>query len=73
MKMIDLSAEILRRISTDVTTFSDGREIPEGILDSFIEFVYRELVVLETTSQLTPSQCEALRIVEFHSRTANIS
>lgn len=42
-------------------------DIPEDTLDSFIvflEFVYRELIVLETTSQfIDPMQCEATDIV----------
>ena len=64
--MADLSVAMLRRVSSDLSSFTDGREIPEDVLDSFIvslEFVYRELVVLETTSQLTQPQSEALDIV----------
>ena len=56
----------LRRVSSDLSSFADGRDIPEDVLDSFIvslEFVYRELVVLDTTSQLTRPQSEALTIV----------
>ena len=64
--MADFSVAVLRRVSSDMSSFSDGREIPEDVLDSFIvslEFVYRELVVLGTTSQLTQPQNEALGIV----------
>lgn len=64
--MVDLSVSILRRISNDLTSSTDGRLIPEDVLDSFIvslEFVYRELVVLEITSQLTQPQSEALTLV----------
>ena len=64
--MTDLAIDVLRRISSDLSAFADGRDIPEDVLDSFIvslEFVYRELIVLETTSQLTPSQHQATAIV----------
>ena len=57
---------MLQRVVSDLSTFVDGRDIPEDTLDSFIvslEFVYRELIVLETTSQLTPAQHEASDIV----------
>ena len=52
--------------ASDLSVFVDGRNIPDDILDSFIvslEIVYRELVVLETTSQLSTSQSEATKIV----------
>ena len=65
--MTNLAVDILRRISNDLSAFADGRDIPEDTLDSFIvslEFVYRELIVLETTSQfIDPMQCEATDIV----------
>lgn len=65
--MADLSVAILKRISSDLSAFVDGRDIPEDTLDSFIvslEFVYRELVVLEaTTAQLSDTQREAIAIV----------
>ena len=64
--MAGLSVAVLRRVSSDLSSFADGRDVPEDVLDSFIvslEFVYRELVVLETTSQLTQPQSEALGIV----------
>ena len=57
MKMISLAVDTLRRLSSDLPVFTDGRDIPEDVLDSFIvsmKFVYRELIILETTSQLTP-------------------
>ena len=66
VKMTDLSVAILQRVSSDVSAFADGRDIPKDTLDSFIvslEFVYRELVVMETTSQLTDTQSEAVAIV----------
>ncbi len=61
--MADLSVTILRRISSDLSPFSDMRDIPEDTLDSFIvslEFVYRALVILETTSELSTTQCETV-------------
>ena len=45
-KMTGLAVDTLRRISSDLSAFTDGRDIPEDVLDSFIvsmEFVYREL------------------------------
>lgn len=44
---------ILRRISNDLSSFADGRDMLDDVLDSFIvslEFGHRELVVLDTTS-----------------------
>ena len=44
--MTDLAIDTLRRISSDLSAFTDGRDIPQDVLDSFIvslEFVYREL------------------------------
>ena len=65
--MTSLAVDTLRRLSSDLSVFTDGRDIPEDVLDSFIvsmEFVYRELIVLETTSQLTPFQCQATELFE---------
>ena len=64
--MTSLAVDTLRRLSSDLSVFTDGRDIPEDVLDSFIvsmEFVYRELIVLETTAQLSPIQCQATEIV----------
>ena len=50
---------LLKRVIADLEVFEDGRNIPEGTLDSFIvslELTYRELVVLDTTSQLSSLQ-----------------
>ena len=60
--MTELAVTILRRISADLSVFNDGRNIPEDTLDYFIvslELVYRELIVLETMSQLSPVQLQA--------------
>ena len=57
---------VWQRVSSDLSTFADGRDIPEDTLNSFIvslEVVYRELVVLATTSQLTDTQRELIAIV----------
>ena len=46
--------------------FYDGRDIPEDTLEYFIvslELVYRALIVLETTSQLSPVQKQVTAIV----------
>ena len=65
--MTDFCVQILRRVASDLAIFIDGRDIPEDTLDSFIvslEFIYRELVVLEATNtHLTNSQHEATAIV----------
>jgi hypothetical protein len=66
VKMADMAVDTLRRLSSDLSFFTDGIDNSEDVLDSFIvsiEFVYRELIVLETTSQLTPVQCQATAIV----------
>ena len=60
--MTDLAISILRRISADLSVFGDGRDIPEDTLDYFIvslELAYRELIVLDTTLQLSPIQQQA--------------
>lgn len=62
LKMTDFAVSTLLRISCDLQVFDDGRTIPEDTLDYFIvslELVYRELIVLETTSQLSPVQQQA--------------
>ena len=46
------------------SSFADGRDVPEDVLDSFIvslEFVYRELVVLETTSTVDSASKQSSR------------
>ena len=66
MADLNLVANILRRIVNDLAVFSDGRNIPEDTLDSFIvslEFVYRELIVLDATSHLNEVQREATAMV----------
>ena len=70
----DVSVTILQRVSSDLSAFFDVRDIPEDILDSLIvslEFVYRELLVLETTSSLSISQCTAVSIVRSCLATLN--
>ena len=32
--MADFSVAVLRRVSSDMSSFSDGRDIPEDVLDS---------------------------------------
>ncbi len=52
---LSVSAITLRRVANDLTRFSDGRDIPDDVLDSFIvslEFVYREILLLEAMQQL---------------------
>ena len=63
---ISMAVSILQRLINDLIPFDDGRDIPENTLDSFIislEFVYRELLVLEITSQLNDREQEATAIV----------
>jgi hypothetical protein len=48
---------------SDLSVFIDGRDIPDDTLDSFIVFVYRELVALEATSQLNAGQLQATDII----------
>lgn len=58
---------LLKRVIADLEVFEDGRNIPEGTLDSFIvslELTYRELVVLDTTSQLSSLQRVSCNIVQ---------
>ena len=57
---------LLKRVIADLEVFEDGRNIPEGTLDSFIvslELTYRELV-LDTTSQLSSLQRVSCNIVQ---------
>ena len=57
---------LLRRVVSDLATFSDVTNIPEDVLDTFIvslERVYRELTVMDAISQITPSQREAYNVV----------
>ena len=64
--MSDLVVGILRRVAADVLVFEDCRSVPEDTLDSFIlslEIAYRELVIMDTVSVLTPLQKEACDIV----------
>ena len=58
--------DLLRRIAGDMALYSDGRCIPEDTLDFFVmslELAYRELLVLETTAQLSTPQREACGLV----------
>lgn len=63
---LDVAISVLRRVLNDLSVFSDGRDIPDDTLDSFIvslEFVYRELVVLEAMYQLNADQQTATEII----------
>ena len=49
----------LRRITSDLTMFRDGREVPRDVFDAFIislEFCYREMVILDSLHQLSAIQ-----------------
>lgn len=64
---LQVSINVLTRIENDLTVFADGRSIPDDTLDSMIvslEFVYRELLVLEVISQLNQAQEEAIGFVK---------
>lgn len=64
---LQMSINILIRIENDLSVFADGRDILDDTLDSMIvslEFVLRELLVLEATSQLNQSQEEAIGFVK---------
>lgn len=69
--MTDLS---VATFSSDLSAFVNARDIPEDTLDSFIVslgFVYRELIVLETTSSLSDTQLEVIAIVRCCLSTLN--
>ena len=54
------------RVINDLEVFQEGRIIPEGTLDAFVvslELAYRELVVLDTTTQMSLLQKESSDIV----------
>ena len=54
------------RVINDLEVFQEGRIIPEGTLDAFVvslELAYRELVVLDTTTQMSLLQKESCDIV----------
>ena len=62
-----MSVNILLRIDSDLSIYGDGRSISDDVLDSIIvslEFVYRELLVLEATSQLNQLQQQAIDFVK---------
>ena len=64
---LQVSVNILSRIESDLSMFEDGRSISDDTLDSIIvslEFVYRELLVLEATSQLNQLQEQATDFVK---------
>ena len=53
------------RVINDLEVFQEGRIIPEGTLDAFVvslELAYRELVVLDTTTQMSLLQKESCDI-----------
>ena len=63
---LDVAISTLRRVVSDLSVFSDGREIPDDTLECFIvsmEFVYRELLVLEAIYQLNEEQQIATSII----------
>lgn len=56
----------LRQTSADLAIFSDGRRIPEDSLDTFIislEFIFRELLVLDITSEMDDVQLQGIEMV----------
>ena len=64
--MCSWAVALLSRVINDLQRFEDGRNIPEGTLDSFVvslELAYRELVVLDTTAQLSLPQKESCDII----------
>ena len=66
MASLNVAVSVLRRVISDLSVFVDGRDIPDDTLDSFIvslEFVYRELVVLEAMYQLNAEQLQATDII----------
>ena len=66
MDNVSWIVDLLRRIARDMALYSDGRCIPEDTLDSFemsLELAYHELLVLETTAQLSTPQREACGLV----------
>ena len=66
MASLNVAVSVLRRVVSDLSVLVDGRDIPDDTLDSFIvslEFVYRELIVLEATSPLNTEQLHATDIV----------
>lgn len=63
---LQVSVSILVKLENDLILFTDGRYIPDDTLDSMIvsiEFVYRELLALEATSQIEQAQEEAIGFV----------
>lgn len=63
---LDVAISILRRVVSDLSVFSDGRNIPDDTVESLIvslEFVFRELIVLETIQQLNAEQLIATGII----------
>lgn len=63
---LQVSINILRRIENDLRMFEHGINVSDDTLDSTIvslEFVYRELLVLEATLQLNQLQEEAIVFV----------
>ena len=64
--MADLCVTVLQRLSRDLLAFDDVRNISDVMLDSFIvslEFVYRELICLETIEGTTPRVTESIDTV----------
>ena len=63
MAGLKVAISVLRRVMSDIYVFVD-RDIPDDTLDSVsLEFVYRELVVLEATAQLNTRQLQATDII----------
>lgn len=66
MASLNLCCGILRRVSSDLTAYCDGRDIPDDVLDYFIvslEFAYRELLVLDVTTQISQTHLEATEML----------
>ena len=61
---------LVRRVASDLSTFSDVTIIPEVVLDTFIVSlvrVYRELTIMDANTQITQSRREAYNVVPPHS------
>ena len=66
MASLNVAVSVLRRVVSDLSVFVDGRDmIPLILLPCRwrLEFVYRELVVLEATYQLNAEQLQATDII----------
>ena len=67
----------LRRIARDMALYSDSRCISEDTLDSYkilLESTYCELLVLETTAQLSKHQREVCGLVSaIHCKNEHVN